>query len=196
MGRDFSINVFKSVNEFVAAVFETLLALYDPDIEGFLEDAERELDRVALTRTVFGQTYFVLLVLSRVMNKDKDKDVRFKAQALASVTPQDFGVDEYLLLNEQTPLVKMVKQEEANFDRISSALVRRSVARRSRTFQNNSSSLIAPKFGAASMDSFGGSSDDGAIFEKTDRMSATQMLDIIEDVDEERESTQVFQKLA
>lgn len=54
MGRDFSINVFKSVNEFVAAVFETLLALYDPDIEGFLEDAERELDRVALTRTVFG----------------------------------------------------------------------------------------------------------------------------------------------
>ncbi len=43
------------------------------------------------------------------MNKDKDKDLRFKAQALASVTPQDFGVDTYLLLNEQTPLIKMTE---------------------------------------------------------------------------------------
>lgn len=79
MGKEFSLNIFKSVNEFVATIFETLLALYDPEIEGFLEEAERDLDRVALTRTVFGQTYFVLLVLSRVMNQEKDKDLRFKA---------------------------------------------------------------------------------------------------------------------
>ena len=79
LGRDFTLNIFKSVNEFVTAIFETLLTFYDPEIEGFLEDAERDLDKIALTRTVFGQTYFVLLVLSRVMNKDKDKDLRFKA---------------------------------------------------------------------------------------------------------------------
>ena len=54
MGREFAIQVFKSVNEFVSAVFETLLALYDPNIEGFLEEAERDLDRLTLTRTVFG----------------------------------------------------------------------------------------------------------------------------------------------
>ena len=86
-----------------------ILALYDPDIEGFLEEAEKDLDRLVLTKTVQGQTYFVLLVLSRVLNKDKDKDIRFKAQALANVTPIDFGVDRYLLLNEQTPLVEMVE---------------------------------------------------------------------------------------
>ena len=63
----------------MAAIFETMLAFYDPQIEGFLEDAEGDLDKIALTRTVFGQTYFVLLVLSRVINKDKDKDLRFKA---------------------------------------------------------------------------------------------------------------------
>mmetsp|Transcript_36208 Transcript_36208/g.47565 ORF Transcript_36208/g.47565 Transcript_36208/m.47565 type:complete len:111 (-) Transcript_36208:1150-1482(-) len=109
MGHEFLISIFKSVNEFVSAIFETLLALYDPDIEGYLEDVERDLDRLALTRAVFGQTYYVLIVLSRVMNKDKDKDLRFKAQALAAVSPQDFGVDEYLLLNEKTPMMKMVK---------------------------------------------------------------------------------------
>ena len=54
MGREFAIQVFKSVNEFVSAIFETILALYDPNIEGYLEDAERDLDRLALTRTVFG----------------------------------------------------------------------------------------------------------------------------------------------
>ena len=78
MGREFAIQVFKSVNEFVSAIFETILALYDPNIEGYLEDAERDLDRLALTRTVFGQTYYVLIVLSRVMNKDKDKDLRLR----------------------------------------------------------------------------------------------------------------------
>ena len=41
------------------------------------------------------------------MNKDLDKDLRFKAKALAEVTPQDFGVDRYLLLNEETPLIEM-----------------------------------------------------------------------------------------
>ena len=103
------------MNEFVYAIFETLLTLYDPDIEGFLEDVESNLDRLVLTRTVFGQCYYVLLVLSRITNKDKDKDLRFKAQALANVVPQDFGVDEYLLLNEQTPLVKMVETQTQDF---------------------------------------------------------------------------------
>lgn len=81
------MNVFKGVNELVHAVFETILALYDPDIDGYLEEMERDLDKLVLSRTVSGQTYYVLLVLSRVINKDKDKDLRFKAQALANVSP-------------------------------------------------------------------------------------------------------------
>jgi len=60
------------VNEFIHAVFEAILALYDPDIEGFLEESEKDLDKLIMTKTVQGQTYFVLLVLSRVINKAKD----------------------------------------------------------------------------------------------------------------------------
>ena len=41
------------------------------------------------------------------MNKDKDKDLRLRVQALASVSPQDFGVDDYLLLNERSPMIKI-----------------------------------------------------------------------------------------
>lgn len=87
LGQQFTINVFKGVNDFINAVFETTLALYDPDILGFLEDLERDLDKMVLTKTVQNQTYFVLLVLSRVINKDKDKDLRFKCLALANVSP-------------------------------------------------------------------------------------------------------------
>ena len=57
-------------------------------------------------------------MLSRVLSKDKDKELRFKAQALANVSPQDFGVDKYLLLNEQTPLIQMVETQQLEFDRI------------------------------------------------------------------------------
>ena len=118
MGKEFTLNVFLGVNEFVHAIFETVLALYDPDIEGYLEEVERDLDRMVLSKTVQGQTYYVLLVLSRVLNKDKDKDLRFKCQALANVTPQDFGVDRYLLLNEQTPLLEHVNSQNIEFDMI------------------------------------------------------------------------------
>ena len=143
MGREFAIQVFKSVNEFVSAIFETILALYDPNIEGYLEDAERDLDRLALTRTVFGQTYYVLIVLSRVMNKDKDKDLRLRVQALAGVSPQDFGVDDYLLLNKQAPMMKMVKTQSDDFVRMSTQMMRKSVLRYST--QSNSKSFL-PKF--------------------------------------------------
>jgi len=79
MGRQFTLDVFKSVNDFVNAIFETLLTFYDPDIEGYLEDCERDLDKIVLTRTVYGQAYYVLIVLSRVLSKDRDKELRFKA---------------------------------------------------------------------------------------------------------------------
>ena len=48
------MNVFKGVNDLVHAVFETILALYDPEIEGYLEDVERDLDKLVLTRSVQG----------------------------------------------------------------------------------------------------------------------------------------------
>ena len=44
--------MFKAVNEFISALFEAVLALYDPKIEGFLEDAEKDIDRLILTKTV------------------------------------------------------------------------------------------------------------------------------------------------
>lgn len=54
LGKDFTLGVFKAVNEFISAVFEAVLALYDPDIEGFLEDVEKDLDRLILSKTVQG----------------------------------------------------------------------------------------------------------------------------------------------
>ena len=51
-GKQFTLSVFQGVNEFVNAVFETILALYDPDIDGFLEDVEHDLDRLVLGKTV------------------------------------------------------------------------------------------------------------------------------------------------
>ena len=69
------------------------MVMYDPNSDGYLEDIERDLDKLLLQKTIAGEIYFVLIVLSRIYNKDKDKDLRFKSQALQKVTPQDFGVD-------------------------------------------------------------------------------------------------------
>ena len=189
MGREFAIQVFKSVNEFVSAVFETLLALYDPNIEGFLEEAERDLDRLALTRTVFGQTYYVLIVLSRVMNKDKDKDLRLRVQALAGVSPQDFGVDDYLLLNKEAPMMKMVKTQSDDFVRMSQQMMRKSVLRSST--QTNPKNFL-PKFSSVYKSRDSTLSSDSTVFEKADDSRGSLSAEVIlEDEDEylHRQST-------
>ena len=58
------------------------MVMYDPNSDGYLEDIERDLDKLLLKQTIAGEIYFVLIVLSRIYNKDKDKDLRFKSQAL------------------------------------------------------------------------------------------------------------------
>ena len=108
-GKDFVSTIYKNVNEFIHALFETLIVMYDPNQDGFLEDLERDLDKVVLKETMDGDIYFVLIVLSRIHNREKDKDLRFKAQALQNVSPIDFGVDTYLLLNEQAPIVNIAR---------------------------------------------------------------------------------------
>jgi len=62
---------------------------------------------------VTGQVYFILLVFSRILNIDRDKELRFKIQALQEAKLKDFGVSPYLLLNEQTPILDLaIKQEQ------------------------------------------------------------------------------------
>ena len=58
------------------------MVMYDPNSDGYLEDIERDLDKLLLQKTIAGEIYFILIVLSRIYNKDKDKDLRFKSQAL------------------------------------------------------------------------------------------------------------------
>ena len=78
-GREFVSSIYKGVNDFLHSLFETLLVMYDPNQDGFLEEIERDIDKILLQRTIGGEVYFVLIVLSRVTNKDKDKDLRFKS---------------------------------------------------------------------------------------------------------------------
>ena len=73
-----------------------------------------------------GDIYFVLIVLSRIHNREKDKDLRFKAQALQNVSPIDFGVDTYLLLNEQAPIVNIARQQTKDYERMKDKIRRKS----------------------------------------------------------------------
>ena len=67
-GKDFVQNIYKGVNDFMHSLFETLLVMYDPNQDGFLEDIERDIDKTLLQRTIGGEVYFVLIVLSRIFN--------------------------------------------------------------------------------------------------------------------------------
>lgn len=99
-GEDFCKRVFENVKNFQAAIFDSLVYLYDPNFKGILESVERDIDDTLCDRMLQGQVYFILLVFSRIRNIDRDKELRFKIQALQEASLKHFGVNEYLLLND------------------------------------------------------------------------------------------------
>lgn len=99
-GDNFINRVIESVKTFEAAVFDSLIYLYDPQWRGMLEPIEREIDDTLVDKIITGQVYFVLLVFARIKNIDRDKELRFKSAALQEAKLKDFGVSPYLLLNE------------------------------------------------------------------------------------------------
>ena len=54
LGKDFILKIFKGVNEFIHMLFESLIVMYDPNEQGILEFAEREIDKFVLDRTLQG----------------------------------------------------------------------------------------------------------------------------------------------
>jgi len=114
-GEDFSARVFESVKHFQAAVFDSLIYLYDPTFKGVLESIEREIDDTLADKIITEQVYFVLLVLSRIRNIEKDKELRFKIKALQEASVKDFGVSDYLLLDGQTPILELAIRQETEY---------------------------------------------------------------------------------
>ena len=47
----------------------------------------------------------ILLCLCRVETFSEDKDLRVKYAALKGFGPEDFGIDPYLTLNKQSPII-------------------------------------------------------------------------------------------
>ena len=99
-GDDFCTRIFENVKSFQAAIFETIIWFYDPNFAGILENIEREIDRTLCEKIVKGQVYFIMLVFSRIKNIERDKELRFKVQALQEASLKHLGVNQYLLLND------------------------------------------------------------------------------------------------
>jgi len=55
-----------------------------------------------------------LLVFSRIKFYDNDRELRFKIKALQKTDPKHFGVNQYLILNDKSPIVDLAVETEYN----------------------------------------------------------------------------------
>lgn len=53
-----------------------------------------------------------MLVFSRIKNIETDKELRFKCEALHLASLKHLGVNQYLLLNDETPIMKLARETE------------------------------------------------------------------------------------
>jgi hypothetical protein len=65
------------------------------------EDFLKSATNVVLTNEI----YKILLILCRVETFSLDQNIREKYVILRNFTPEDFGVDTYLTLNDTSPII-------------------------------------------------------------------------------------------
>lgn len=81
------------------------MEFYEPVIkENDLYILFEDLHKIIGSLIIKGEVYKILLILSRIQNEIYDKDLRFKYRELVHITPQDVGIDKYLLLNDASPM--------------------------------------------------------------------------------------------
>jgi len=95
----------------------SFLFFYDPNLIGHLEQIENEIERMIVNTIIAGDLYYILLVISRVKTMSLDKQLRLKVSVLQDISPQDFGVKEYLLLNDKTPILKIAKSADISLSK-------------------------------------------------------------------------------
>ncbi len=71
-------NQFESVKKLHQSIFESLIVMYDYNLDGTLEAIEHGLEDLILEKIVADNVYLVLLVFARITHKTDDQIIRRK----------------------------------------------------------------------------------------------------------------------
>jgi hypothetical protein len=84
---------------------DSLFKLYVPCVnEDDLSVLFEDFYKLLCSMIIKDNVYRIVTVFLRIHNNSHDKDIRHKMKALNNVTPQDVGIDNYLLLNDSSPI--------------------------------------------------------------------------------------------
>jgi len=115
-GKTFLSTVIEEVGTFILQLSEILFLFYKAvpglnpeDLSILAEDFDKIMVTQVLSEHDGGKIYDVVLVLGRINFEREDKDLRHKSRMLCHCSPQDIGIDEYLLLNDASPLMQIVE---------------------------------------------------------------------------------------
>ena len=100
------------VKEFIVIIVEAVYAFYDKcDVKEDMEILKEDIQKYVTSLIVKDQVYQIIMVMLRLQNIKLDKDIRKKLEKLSKVLPQDVGVDDYLLLNEESPINQLASRQ-------------------------------------------------------------------------------------
>jgi len=108
----FSNKVIKEVRLFADLINESVFVFYEQDVNADDLDAlQHDIFKLVTVQVINQDVHKILLILARYKEHQVDKDLRKKIRVLRHAAPEDIGIDKYLLLNENSPLFKIVEQQ-------------------------------------------------------------------------------------
>ena len=78
MGENFITQEFQTIKKLQSILFETIIMFYDPQLEGYLEKIERQVDQLLSEHLLSQEVYQIVLVFARIKKINEDKQIRLK----------------------------------------------------------------------------------------------------------------------
>ena len=97
------------IKDFTFVIRTMIIKFYQTNLK--IEDISalaEDILKLTINLVVSDEIYKILLILCRVETFSLDKGIREKYLTLRNCTPEDFGVDTYLTLNNASPIVEEI----------------------------------------------------------------------------------------
>lgn len=118
---------YKAMNEvkdFTFVIRTLIIKMYQPYLaKNDINDLAEDFLKLSTNLVVQDQVFKILLCLCRVESYLMDKELRQKYVMMKDYLPQDFGIDPYLTLNDESPIIEEVAKKYPHEDDKSQSFV-------------------------------------------------------------------------
>ena len=87
--------------------------MYDAEFKGWLEPIENELDMEVVNLVFQGKLFDSIFSMAKIVTADDNRHLESIYADLQGISPKHFGINDFLLLNSEAPLMEYISVDQS-----------------------------------------------------------------------------------